>query len=233
MKNLKIIAVLLLTVSMQSYAGGVEDDPILTKVMGEVEIRGVDGTNPRVWNIDAWVGKDLEKLWIKSEGEMVNGKTTESELQLLYSKAIDPYWDIQYGIKKDFKPTPSRTWGVVAIKGLAPYLVEVDGSIFIGESGRTAIRLDAEYEYMFSQKLVLSPELEVNIFGKDDEATSTGKGLSNIDIGFRLRYELSREFAPYVGINWGKKYGNTATFTSNEGEDIEDAQIVSGVRFWF
>ena len=176
MKNLKIIAVLLLTVSMQSYAGGVEDDPILTKVMGEVEIRGVDGTNPRVWNIDAWVGKDLEKLWIKSEGEMVNGKTTESELQLLYSKAIDPYWDIQYGIKKDFKPTPSRTWGVVAIKGLAPYLVEVDGSIFIGESGRTAIRLDAEYEYMFSQKLVLSPELEVNIFGKDDEATSTGKG---------------------------------------------------------
>lgn len=233
MKNLKVIIGLLLLFSAQAYAGGAEDDPILAKVMGEVEIRKVDGSDPRVWNIDAWIGKDLEKLWIKSEGEMVNGKITESELQLLYSKAIEPYWDIQYGIKKDFKPTPSRVWGVVAIKGVAPYLIEVDASAFIGKSGRTALRLDAEYEYMFSQKLVLSPEVEINIFGKDDEATSTGKGLSNIDVGLRLRYELSREFAPYIGINWGKKYGNTATFVGNEGEDIEDAQLVTGVRFWF
>ncbi|SFV77940.1 Copper resistance protein B [hydrothermal vent metagenome] len=154
-------------------------------------------------------------------------------MQILYSKAIEPYWDIQYGIKKDFQPTPNRTWGVIAAKGLAPYLVEIDASLFIGESGRTSIRLDAEYEYMFSQKLVLSPEVEINIFGKDDEVTSTGKGLSNIDAGLRLRYELSREFAPYVGINWGKKYGNTATFASNDGEDVEDAQFVTGIRFWF
>ena len=228
----KILVSCVLTFSSLSFAGGVSDDPLLTKVMGEVETRKINGANPKVWNIDAWIGKDLEKLWIKSEGEKLDGKTTEAELQILYSKAIEPYWDIQYGIKKDFQPTPNRTWGVIAAKGLAPYLVEIDASLFIGESGRTSIRLDAEYEYMFSQKLVLSPEVEINIFGKDDEVTSTGKGLSNIDAGLRLRYELSREFAPYVGINWGKKYGNTATFASNEGEDVEDAQFVTGIRFW-
>ena len=233
MKNLKIITALLLSVSVQAYAGGVEDDPILTKVMGEVETRKANGANPKVWNINAWVGKDLEKLWIKSEGEKLNGKTTEAELQILYSKAITPFWDLQYGIKKDFKPTPSRTWGTIAVKGVAPYLVEIDASLFVGESERTAIRLDAEYEYMLSQKWVLSPELEINIFGKDDEVTGTGKGLSNIETGLRLHYELSREFAPYIGINWGKKYGNTVTFANSEGEDVEDSQVVAGVRFWF
>ncbi|MDB2589472.1 copper resistance protein B [Candidatus Thioglobus sp.] len=233
MKKIKILTSLLLGLSFLAHAGGVDDDPILTKVMGEIETRSTAGSNPKVWAVDAWVGKDLEKIWIKTEGEKLNGKITEAELQVLYSKATTPFWDLQYGIKKDFKPTPSRTWGVIAAKGLAPYLLEVDASLFVGESGRTAVRLDLEYEYMFSQKLVLSPEVEVNFFGKDDEVTGTGKGLSNIEAGLRLRYELSREFAPYVGVNWGKKYGNTATFANNEGEDVEDAQIVTGIRFWF
>ncbi len=233
MKKIKILTSLLLGLSFLAHAGGVDDDPILTKVMGEIETRSTVGSNPKVWAVDAWVGKDLEKIWIKTEGEKLDGKTTEAELQVLYSKAVTPFWDLQYGIKKDFKPTPSRTWGVIAAKGLAPYLLEVDASLFVGESGRTAVRLDLEYEYMFSQKLVLSPEVEVNFFGKNDEATGTGEGLSNIEAGLRLRYELSREFAPYVGVNWGKKYGNTATFANNEGEDVEDAQIVTGIRFWF
>jgi len=227
----KIIGICVLLNSSISFSGGVEDDPLLTKVMGEIEIH--NGNNSKLWNVDAWLGKDLNKFWIKTEGEMSNGKTTESELQLLYSKPISPFWDVQFGVRKDFRPDPSRTWGVVAAKGMTPYLFEVDASIFIGKSGRTAVRLDVEYEYMLSQKLVLSPELELNIFGKDDEVTSTGKGLSNIEAGLRLRYELSREFAPYIGVNWGKKYNNTATFASNEGEDVEDTQIVSGVRFWF
>lgn len=233
MKKIKILTSLLLGLSFLAHAGGVDDDPILTKVMGEIETRSTAGSNPKVWAVDAWVGKDLEKIWIKTEGEKLNGKITEAELQVLYSKTTTPFWDLQYGIKKDFKPTPSRTWGVIAAKGLAPYLLEVDASLFVGESGRTAVRLDLEYEYMFSQKLVLSPEVEVNFVGKDDEVTGTGKGLSNIEAGLRLRYELSREFAPYVGVNWGKKYGNTATFANNEGEDVEDAQIVTGIRFWF
>jgi len=223
----------MLCFSMQVYAGGVEDDPIVSKVMGEVESRQANGADPKAWKVNAWIGKDLEKLWIKSEGERLNGKTSEAELQVLYSKAVTPFWDLQYGIKKDFQPTPTRTWGVIAAKGVAPYLLEVDASVFVGKSGRTAMRLDAEYEYMLSQKLVLSPELEMNIFGKDDEVTGTGRGLSNLNAGLRLRYELSREFAPYIGINWNKKYGNTAKFASNDGESIEDSQLVAGLRFWF
>ncbi len=234
MKNLnKTLGACLLLASSLSFAGGIPDDPVVFKVMGEVESRSTQGSNPKVWGIDAWVGKDLEKFWIKSEGEKVDGKIAEAELQLLYSKAVSPYWDLQVGIKKDFKPTPTRQWAVVAAKGLAPYLIEVDASLFVGSSGRLGMRLDTEYEYMFSQQLVLSPEIELNAFAKDDEVTGTGKGLSNIEAGLRLRYELSREFAPYIGINWGKKYGNTATFASNEGEDVEDAQIVAGIRFWF
>ncbi|NYT27139.1 copper resistance protein B [Candidatus Thiodubiliella endoseptemdiera] len=231
----------LLTITLASYSialsslsfASMEDDPVLTKVMGEVEMRSTNGDNPRVWNIDAWVGQDLNKLWIKAEGERVGSNTEQSELQLLYSKAVAPFWDLQFGVKKDFNPKPSRNWGVIAAKGLAPYLFEIDASLFIGESGQSAVRLDAEYEYMLSQKLIISPEIEINIFGKDDELTGTGKGLSTVEAGLRLRYEITREFAPYIGINWEKKYGNTADFSATEGENIEDTQLVVGVRFWF
>ena len=231
----------LLTITLASYSialsslsfASMEDDPVLTKVMGEVEMRSTNGDNPRVWNIDAWVGQDLNKLWIKAEGERVGSNTEQSELQLLYSKAVTPFWDLQFGVKKDFNPKPSRNWGVIAAKGLAPYLFEIDASLFIGESGQSAVRLDAEYEYMLSQKLIISPEIEINIFGKDDELTGAGKGLSTVEAGLRLRYEITREFAPYIGINWEKKYGNTADFSATEGENIEDTQLVVGVRFWF
>ncbi len=231
----------LLTITLASYSialsslsfASMEDDPVLTKVMGEVEMRSTNGDNPKVWNIDAWVGQDLNKLWIKAEGERVGSNTEQSELQLLYSKAVAPFWDLQFGVKKDFNPKPSRNWGVIAAKGLAPYLFEIDASLFIGESGQSAVRLDAEYEYMLSQKLIISPEIEINIFGKDDELTGTGKGLSTVEAGLRLRYEITREFAPYIGINWEKKYGNTADFSATEGENIEDTQLVVGVRFWF
>ena len=234
MKYLKIITIsCLFALTSKSFAGGIEDDPILTKVMGEVELRSTDGANPRAWNIDAWVGQDLNKFWVKTRGEKVAGKTEKSELQLLYSKAIAPFWDLQLGVKKDFQPKPQRNWGVIAAKGLAPYLFEVDASLFVGESGRLGVRLDAGYEYMLSQKLILSPEVEINVFSKDDELTGTGKGLSSVEAGLRLRYEVTREFAPYIGINWEKKYGNTADFSIAEGEDIEDVQIVVGVRFWF
>ncbi|MBA5249401.1 MAG: copper resistance protein B [Gammaproteobacteria bacterium] len=234
MKKLQItLASCLLGLSSITFSGGMDDDPVLIKVMGEVELRSTNGANPRTWNIDAWVGQDLNKFWIKTKGEKVAGDTEKSELQLLYSKAVDPYWDIQFGVKKDIQPKPSRNWAVIGLKGLTPYLFEMDVALFIGESGRAAIGLDVEYEYMFSQKLILSPEVEMSIFAKDDELTGTGKGLSSIEAGLRLRYEISREFAPYIGINWEKKYGNTADFARDENEDIEDAQIVVGVRFWF
>ncbi|MCU7858444.1 MAG: copper resistance protein B, partial [Candidatus Thiodiazotropha sp. (ex Lucinoma kastoroae)] len=116
---------------------------------------------------------------------------------------------------------------------LVPYLFEVDARVFIGESGQIGARIDAEYEYMLTQKLILSPEIEMNLYSKDDEEVGIGSGLSDMELGLRLRYEVLREFAPYIGVNWTKIFGQTADFASDEGEDTSDVQIVLGIRAWF
>lgn len=213
---------------------GMEDDPLLAMMMiDRLELRNTDGNNPRVWEGQGWLGKDLNKLWIKTEGENTGNKTEEAELQILYSRAIAPFWDFQAGLRRDFQPDPERNWLTLGFQGLAPYLFEVDTALFIGPSGRTAVRLEAEYEILFTQRLILSPELEINLHGQDDSKTGTGSGLSDIEAGLRLRYEIRREFAPYVGINWWKKYADTADFARDEGEQISDLQFVAGIRAWF
>jgi copper resistance protein B len=216
------------------YAGGMDDDPLLTMlVVEQLEIRETDGDNPLVWDAEGWFGKDLHKLWIKTDGEYVDDRVEEMELQLLYSRAVAPYWDLQLGWRRDIRPTPERDWMAFGLKGLAPYFFDIDASLFVGESGRTAARLKAEYEVMLTQRLILAPEVELNLHGKDDSDTETGSGLSDIEAGLRLRYEVRREFAPYIGLNWTRLYGNTADFAREEGEDVDDLQMVLGVRFWF
>lgn len=211
-----------------------KDDPILTKVMiDQLEVRATDGPDPYVLDAQMWIGQDLNKLWLKSDVEVVDGKTEEAEVQALFSRAVAPYWDLQVGWRHDIRPEPDRDWLAIGFKGLAPYWFEVDAAAFIGERGQVGARLDAEYEWMLTQRWVLSPELEVNLHTKNDEATGTGSGLSDMELGLRLRYEFRREFAPYVGVNWTKKFGNTADFAREEGEDTSDVQLVAGVRAWF
>ena len=158
-------------------------------------------------------------------------------MQLLYSQAIAPFWDFQLGWRRDFEikdaQKPEQDWAVIGFQGLAPYFFEVDTAFFIAESGSTALRFEAEYEMMLTQQWVLSPEVEVNLYGQNDQALGQGSGLSDIEFGLRLRYEIKREFAPYIGINWSKKYGNSAEYASLQGEDTSDTQIVIGVRAWF
>lgn len=215
-------------------AAASKDDPILTKVMiDQLEVRVTDGPDPWVLDAQAWVGQDLNKLWLKVEGEYLDGRTTEAEVQALYSRAIAPYWDLQVGWRHDVRPEPSRDWLAIGVEGLAPYWFEVEGTAFIRESGQLGARLKGEYEWMFTQRWVLSPELEVNLHSKNDEEVGVGSGLSDLELGLRLRYEVRREFAPYVGVNWTKKFGNTADFARDEGEDTNDVQIVAGVRAWF
>lgn len=211
-----------------------EDDPTLTKVMiDQLEVRQADeGENPIVLEAEAWVGKDLNKLWLKTDIEKVGSELEEAELQLLYSRAIAPYWDLQTGIRKDFKPY-NQTWFTVGAKGLAPYFFETDAALFVGEDGRTAARVSAEYEMMLTQKTVLSPEVGFNVYGKDIPEAGVGSGLSDMSVGLRLRHEFKREFAPYIGVNWSKKFGKTADFARHDGESVEDTQLVAGVRVWF
>lgn len=222
-----------LLMSALSFAD-MEDDPIISMLqVDQFEWRMTDGTDLFVWEANAWIGRDLHKLWLKTEGEREGGKTEGAEVQLLYTKAITAFWDLQLGAKRDFQPEPTRSWGVVAFKGLAPYLIEVDASLFVGNSGRLAARLEAEYEYMLSQRWILSPEIELNVYSKDDESTGVGRGLADVELGLRLSYEIRRELAPYIGINWEKKYAKTADFARDEGEDTEDFQALVGLRFWF
>ncbi|MCP5298081.1 MAG: copper resistance protein B [Chromatiaceae bacterium] len=211
-----------------------EDDPILAKVMiDQLEVRATDGPNPLVVDARAWVGQDLNKLWLKLEGEYLDGRTTEAEVQTLYSRALAPYWDLQVGWRHDIRPKPERDWVAIGFEGLAPYWFEMEGTAFVGERGQVAARLKGEYEWMFTQRWVLSPELEVNLQSKDDEAVGVGSGVSDTQLGLRLRYEIRREFAPYIGVNWTEKYGKTADFARAEGEDASDVQFVTGVRAWF
>jgi copper resistance protein B len=220
-------------VSSVSFAA-VEDDPLLMKAMvDQLELRLASGDNPLVWDGEAWLGKDLNKLWLKTEGEHVNGDTEEVELQLLYSRAISAYWDFQAGWRGDLRPRPDRNWLAVGFKGLAPYFFAVDAAIFIGDRGRTAARIELEYDMRFTQRLILTPEFETNLYGKKDVELGIGSGLSDVEIGMRLRYEIRREFAPYIGLNWWKKFGDTANFADAAGQETDDLQLTLGIRAWF
>lgn len=231
-KHLSLFAVLLM-LPASLFAAGMEDDPLLAMlVVEQLELRA-DREDPIAWDAEGWVGKDLHKLRVKTEGESADGRVEEMEVQALYSPAVAPFWDLQLGWKHDVRPRPHRDWLVLGIKGLAPYYIDIDASLFLGDSGRTGARLQAEYELMLTQKWVLVPEIELNLFGKNDPETGNGSGLSDLEAGLRLHYGMRREFAPYIGMHWSRLFGNTSDYAREEGESTEDMQMVLGVRFWF
>ena len=193
-----------------------------------------DDNNKRVWDAQGWVGGDYNKLWLKTEGEGVPGRTWESaEVQALYSRTISPFWDVQLGVRHDFRPDPDRTFGVLGVQGLAPYWFEVDTAFFAGEQGDVRWRGEFEYELLLTQKLVLQPRLEINASFDDVPEHGLGSGLNDTEMGLRLRYEIRREIAPYIGVSWARKYGDTADFAEAEGESTSTVSFVMGIRAWF
>jgi len=202
-------------------------------MIDQLEWRNADEANPYVLDAQAWIGKDLHKLWLKLDVEQRDGETEEAEIQALYSRAITPFWDLQIGWRRDLKPTPTRDWGVIGLHGLAPYFFDINAALFVGESGDTAARLSAEHDIMLTQRWVLSPEVSLNFYGQTDNDTMTGSGLSDAQTGLRLRYEIRREFAPYIGIIWQKKFGTTADLAQSLQEPVSDTQWVAGIRAWF
>ncbi len=228
-----LAAVTFLSVSGNARAD-MEDDPLLlTVILDQLEMRDVGGDNTLSWDGQGWLGRDLRKIWFKTDGERTAGSTDEAELQFLYSKAIARYWDFQLGVRHDFEPSPSRSWAAIGFKGLAPYFFDIDAAAFIGESGRTALRFEAEYELLLTQRLILTADSEINLYGQNDPNVGVGAGLSDLEAGLRLRYEIRREFAPYIGINWSRLFGNTADFARITGEKSSETQLVIGLRAWF
>ena len=210
------------------------DDRVFYQVLfDELEIADSGGKEAIVWDGQAWVGTDTRRLWIKTEGQRMSSDRDEAELQLLYSRAIAPYWDLQVGYRHEFDPKPSEDWAVLSVQGLAPYFFEVEGELFIGNGSQAELRFKAHYEFLITQRVVLTPNIELNMFREDDRQLGIRSGLSQLELGIRLRYEIRREIAPYVGLNWTQKLGNTADFAEAVGVDTHELQLLAGFRFWF
>ncbi len=193
--------------------------------------KGGDGFR---WAGEAWYGGDSNRLTLKSEGEGVFGEGIEgAEVQALYSRAIGPYFNAQAGIRQDLGPGPDRTYATIGFEGLAPYWFEVEGALFLSNKGDLLGRLEGYYDQRITQKLILQPMAELNFSAQDVPETGTGSGLSDVELGLRLRYEVVREFAPYVGVEWARKVGDTARFARAAGEDASGVSFVMGIRAWF
>jgi copper resistance protein B len=193
------------------------------------------GSDVLQWEMQGWVGRDLDKFWFKTEGAYdTDSKHSEhTEVQALYSKAVAPFWDVQTGVRQDNGFGPSRTYAVLGVQGLAPYWFDLDAAAFVSERGDLSARLEAEYDLRFTQRILLQPRFELNHGFADDAAIGAGKGLRDASFGLRLRFEVRREFAPYFGVEWHKTYGATARFQNQRAEQRDSVNMVAGVRIWY
>lgn len=189
--------------------------------------------NGQSWEAEGWYGNDENKLWVRTEGERSRGKPEDGNLEAFWNRNVATFWSTQLGVRHDFGEGPGRTWAAFGVQGLAPYWFELEATGYVGANGRTAARLRADYEMLFTQRLILQPEAEVNLYGKNDPQRRIGSGISDVQFGLRLRYEIRRQFAPYIGVNWVRRIGTAADYARQDRQPVLDRQIVAGVRIWF
>jgi copper resistance protein B len=185
------------------------------------------------WDASVSYGGDIHRVVLKTEGEAAHGDLERAELQALYARAIGPYFNLQAGVRQDFEPRPRRTYAAVGVEGLAPYWFEVGAQAFLSDKGDVSARFEGSYDLRLTQKLILEPRGELNLAASDDRAAGVGSGLTDIELGVRLRYAFAPEFAPYVGVNWERKLGDTADLARAAGEARSDSRFVIGLRAWF
>ena len=186
------------------------------------------------WEGEGWLGGDIDRLVAKSEGQgTVDEGVGDAEVQLLYSRAITPYFDLQGGIRYDFEPNPSRTYGTIGFEGLAPYWFQVEGALFVSERADVLARIEGYYDQPITQRLIARPRVELDFAAQDVEENEIGSGLSSFELELRLRYEIRRELAPYLGVSWQRKTGDTADFARGAGERASSTSLVLGILAWF
>ncbi|MGJ4802805.1 copper resistance protein B [Luteimonas sp. SDU82] len=191
-----------------------------------------DEASGQAWEGSASVGGDLHRVWLRSSGSRSAGRTTAASAELRWSRAVARWWDVVAGARHDVRPGPSRTRAAIGVQGLAPYQFEVSAMAYFGDGGLAA-KLEAEYDLRFSNRLVLQPMLELELQARDDPARGTGSGLSKAEAGLRLRYEVTRRFAPYLGLAHERSFRRTADYHAAHGEAPRETRLVAGVRFWF
>lgn len=200
-----------------------------------LEYQSNDGAPALYFEGQGWWGTDRNKLWVKSEvnRDFDAGRFEEAEIQALWSRPFSRFFDFQAGVRHDFAGGADRTFGVIGVQGLAPYWFEIDAAVFVSGEGDVSARIEAEYDLLLTQRLILQPRTELNFAVQDVEDVGVGSGLSTAEIGLRLRYEISRQFAPYVGVNWERGVGETADLARADGENVGAVSAVAGVRLWF
>jgi copper resistance protein B len=197
-------------------------------------LEGVHGErNGVAWDAQGWLGGDFDKLWIKSEGAALGGGTRDFKIEALWAHAILPFWDSQLGMRHDFGAGPGREWAAFGVQGLSPYWFDVELTGYVGDQGRTALRLKTEYDLRLTQRLILKPEMELNAYGKADRARQLGSGLADGRFELRLRYEFTRRFAAYVGYVYDRKFGASAALERQAGAAALDHRAVAGIGVLF
>ncbi len=187
-----------------------------------------------LWDLQAFWGGDIDKFAIKSEGEgsFDGGGVDDAEIQALWSHAIGPFFDLQAGARVDVEPD-TRSHLVLGVQGLAPYMWHVDAAAFLSDRGDLTARIEAEYDQKLTQRLILQPRAEFNLAAQDIAERGIGAGLSSFEAGLRLRYEIVREFAPYVGVEWEQKLGETRRIARADGERASSVAVLLGIRAWY
>ncbi len=180
----------------------------------------------------AWIGDSYNRFLLRSEVEIVNDSLEVAEIDFLHTRAISPFWDVRLGARHEVRDEGNRSWASIGLGGLAPYWFEIDASLFISDNGNSLLDIEAEYDLLLTQRLVMQPRLDIHTYGKTDEVMRQGAGLSTVKAGFRMRYEFDRQLAPYFGIEQVMRFGKTADLLLPE-EDRSDTHWIAGFKFWF
>ena len=220
------------------WENAIKDSEFYTySTLDRLEYGASDEGDSYLWDAQGWAGGDYHKFWWKTEGEgeaPISGDPEVAELQALYYRTIAPFWGLQAGLRHDLTDSgPDRTHAVLGLQGLAPYWFETAIALFVSEEGDTSLRGEVEYDFMLTQRLILQPRLEFNASAGDVPELGLASGLNDTEMGLRLRYEIVREFAPYVGVRWSRLHGDTRDIANNAGEPTSVTSFVLGVRAWF
>lgn len=186
------------------------------------------------WNVEAWAGTDTDRFWLKSEGlASGDGAVENGRLEFLYDRPITSFFNAQLGLRTDVDSGPGRNWAAFGIEGLAPLFFHLAATAYVSDQGRLAARFEGSYDLLLTQQLILQPQLELNFYSQPDPARLIGAGLAELEAGLRLRYEISRKFAPYIGVVYENKFGGTANFARISGEKASQVQFSFGLRLWY
>ncbi len=238
----ELLARTMLEAQMKGLPPPVEDSMIHSFLLFDLlEYRAYNsGPATLTWDFVGWIGGDYNRLWIKTEGDLnlSRGNGAQGDLQLLYGRLIAPFWDLQLGVRQNQIMGPnrsdnSRTYAVVGLQGLAPGNFDIEPTLYISDRGEVSGEITVSADLYLTQSLVLQPRFEGQFSFHGDRQFDTASGVNQTDLGLRLRYEITREFAPYIGVTWQRKYGGTASLARSEGESTDAVALVLGLRLWF